>query len=136
MANEVIKRAEQILNGMKCRSAWNRGVKVYALELLEALGEAIEGGWFDPDDLASPRMVQSGLLNGADSWHEFSWGGCSLIYDTDIAARLCTKSELERTKGGIREPNKREAWLDVQTRALFQASRKVNEAIFEALKGV
>ena len=136
MANEVIKRAEQILNGMKCRSAWSRGVKAYSLELLEALSEAIEGGWFDPDDLASPALVQKGLLNGAESWHDFSWGGCSLIYNGDIAKRLSNNTELKITKNGERKPNNREEWLDTQARALFQASRKVSEASFETLKGV
>ena len=55
------------------------------------------------------------LLAGA------AWGGCSLIYNGDIAERLCTPSELKKTRNGERRPNDREMWLDTQTRALRQA---------------
>ena len=67
-------------------------------------------------------------MNGTSSWNEYSWGGCSMIYDRDIADRLCTVTELKRTEGGRREPNKRERWLDVQARALYQAEMMVLEA--------
>ena len=30
------------------------------------------------------------------SWQEYSDDGCSLIYDGDIAARVCTPSEYKR----------------------------------------
>ena len=55
----------------------------------------------------------------------------SLIWNGDIAKRLCTKSELAKLKtrdGDYRKPNAREDWLDVQARALFQAWRKIQEA--------
>ena len=65
------------------------------------------------------------LLNGARDWREYSYGGCALIYDGDIAARVCTPSELRRTHGGQRDPNPRETWLDVQARALCQAGAAV-----------
>lgn len=103
------------------RSAWQKGVKAYAAELLESLAEAIEGGYFDPDDIDAPKMLHNALLNGAPNWLEYSWGGCSLIYDGDIARRLCTPSELKRTDHGRRDPNKTERWLDTQARALRQA---------------
>ena len=45
----------------------------------------------------------------------------SLIYNEDIAERLCTPSELKKTRHGERRPNAREEWLDTQARALFQA---------------
>jgi hypothetical protein len=61
------------------------------------------------------------LLNGASNWDQYSWGGCSLICDRDIAIRLCTPSELKKTRNGERRPNDREMWLDTQTRALRQA---------------
>lgn len=111
------------------RSAWDKGVEAYALDLVEGLEESINGGWFDIADLASRRIVEDGLLNGADDWSQYSWGGCSLIYNKDIAERLCNGSELKRNKNGERKPNAREEWLDVQTRALFQASYRVHEAI-------
>ena len=56
---------------------------------------------------------------------QYSWGGCSLCYDVDIAARLCTPSELRKTRNGERRPNGREEWLDVQTRAIHQAANRI-----------
>ena len=107
------------------RSAWMRGVLEYADELLYAIEEAINGGWFSAEDLSSPRLLERQLLNGAYDWKEYSWGGCSLIYNGDIASRLCTASELKKTRNGERRPNAREEWLDVQARALYQAARLI-----------
>ena len=104
------------------RSAWSAGVKLYALELLEGLQEGIEQGWIDDNDILSPNLLDRALLNGASSWSEYSWGGCSLIYNGEIAERLCTASELKQTRNGERKPNKREEWLDTQARALHQAA--------------
>lgn len=121
MANNKIKEIKEALEARKDRSAWDKGVTVYALELVEGLQEAIDGGYFDPEDLAAPKIVKNALLNGASDWDQYSWGGSSLIYNGDIAERLCTPSELKKTRNGERIPNSREDWLDVQARALFQA---------------
>ena len=66
------------------------------------------------------------MLNGARDWNAYSWGGSALIYDGDIAERLCTPSELKRTRHGERRPNSREEWLDTQARALYQACNRVS----------
>lgn len=126
---DTFARVRSALEASRARSAWERGVKEYAAELLEELEEAIAGGWFDPADLAAPKLVSRALLNGAQDWHQYSWGGCSLIYDSDIARRLCSPSELKKTRDGERRPNPREEWLDTQARALFQASRLIKEII-------
>ena len=110
------------------RSAWNRGVSIYARELLDSLEEAIDGGYFWPDDLAAPKVLEKARLNGAADWRQYSWGGCSLCCDRQIAERLCTPSELRKTRGGDRRPNAREEWLDTQARALFQAAHRILEA--------
>lgn len=110
------------INETNPRSAWDKGVKLYALELLESLKNDIVDGYFDDDDILSPNLLNRVLLNGASSWSEYSWGGCSLIYNGEIAERLCTASELKKTKNGERKPNSREEWLDVQARALYQAA--------------
>lgn len=94
------------------RSAWNKGVTVYALELIEELDDNAE-------------VTREMLLNGASNWDQFSWGGCSLIYNCDIAERLCTPSELKKTRNGERRPNGREEWLDTQARALYQACNRI-----------
>lgn len=129
----TLDAASQALDTRKDRSAWSKGVTVYALELLEGLREAVSGGYFSPDDLSAPKVLNKCLLNGASDWNQYSWGGCSLIYDPEIAARLCTPSELKRTRNGERNPNSRETWLDVQARALFQASSRVIQAVKGAL---
>ena len=94
------------------RSAWNRGVMRYALELVNSveIGE---------------EVTEKKMLNGAENWHQYSEGGCALIYDVDICHRLCTPSEIKKTKDGARRPNKQETWMDTQARALYQAARLI-----------
>ena len=128
----ALANAKQTLEQRKDRSALSRGVTVYALEMVEQLAEAAEGGYIDADDLLAPRMLRKALLNGADDWSAYSWGGSSLIYNGDIAARLCCPSELKRTRNGERRPNSREEWLDTQARALFQAANRVYKALRDA----
>ena len=101
------------------RSAWSRGVKAYAVELVESIDSSA--------DLANEVMLQKALLNGASSWREYSEGGCALIYDADICERLCPPSELKRTKWGMRAPNSRETWIECQARALWQAMRLIEK---------
>ena len=102
------------------RSAWSRGVKAYAVELVEGLD--------DSADLSNEVMLQKELLNGAQNWRHYSESGCALIYTSDIAERLCSPSELKRTKWGMRAPNSRENWSEVQARALWQAHKVVEKA--------
>lgn len=102
------------------RSAWLRGVKAYAVELVESLG--------DDADIANEVLLQKELLNGAASWAEYSEGGCALCYDADIAERLCSASDMKRCKGGARQPNSRETWIECQARALCQAAALVRRA--------
>lgn len=106
----------------------------YALELLEELKEGVNGGYISADNLNTPADFSRALLNGASDWSGYSWGGGSLIYNGDIAARLCCPSELKKTREGERRPNSREEWLDVQARALSQAARVVRMAYQKAIK--
>jgi len=116
---KTIQEIRESIQASKSNSAWSRGVKAYALELLEDMGE---GAAF----YGSPADWKD-LLNGALDWKQYSWVGCSLIYDSDIAERLCCPSELKKTDNGNRRPNTREEWLDVQTRALHQAERLIRK---------
>ena len=122
---ENIEKLYQSIESEKQRSAWDKGVTKYALELVEQLGEQINGGYFEELDLTESKKVRAALLNGAADWSQYSWGGCSLIYDGDIAERLCCPSELKKTRNGERRPNSREEWLDVQARALSQATTRI-----------
>lgn len=125
---DEFEQLREAIEAERTRSAWDRGVNAYALELLESLEEAAAGGWFDRENLKAPKLLAKALLNGADDWQQFSWGGSSLIYNEDIAERLCNPSELKKTRNGERRPNSREDWLDVQARALYQASSRIKRA--------
>ena len=116
--NELRKLVEQIPN----TSAWNRGVKEYTDELLDNLEERAQSYERLPKN---EKELEEWLLNGAMSWDEYSYGGCSLIYNGDIAERLCTPSELKKKDGGRLAPNSNESWLDVQIRALYQACLRI-----------
>lgn len=120
-----INDLRKAVNAENARSAWSRGVKAYALELVDELEKAIKNGYFEAEDLEAPKLLRKQLLNGASDWDQYSWGGCSLIYDSDIAERLCNPSELKKTRNGERRPNSREEWLDTQARALYQASNMI-----------
>lgn len=98
-------------------SKWTQGVELYANELLQDLkDEGLE-------------VTEENLLNGASNWKEYSYGGNSCIYDWEIAERLATPSEIKsrtRKDGSFNQmANASETWLDVQARALYQASLKV-----------
>lgn len=99
-------------------SAWVKGVREYAIELLEETdGVPTEG-----------QSINDWLLCGAADWGQYSYGGCAFIYDEDIAKRLCCPSELKRKRNGELNPNSRETWLDVQARALYQAAMMICRA--------
>jgi hypothetical protein len=109
-----MKTKNEIQNAIKAttpRGAWSKAVKSYAIELLDGL----DGEY---------RAVA--LLNGAENWRAYSFGGCSLIYDAEIAERVCSPSELKRKRGGQLAPNAMESWLDCQARALSQAARLIS----------
>lgn len=129
----ILEKITENLENRKDRSAWGRGVNAYALELVEGLEESFDGGYISEDDLRDVRRLETAMLNGADNWDQYSWGGSSLIYDGDICERLCAPWEIRKTRGGERRPNAREEWLDTQARALFQAARRVRNAAREVL---
>ena len=112
----------------KARSAWSKGVQQYAMNLI-----------YDKQDFSEVyvpdiKQFEKVLLNGARDWKEYSWGGCSLIYDDEIAKILCTPSEykkVHRKDGSLRKPNAREEWLDTQARALYQAFELIKEKYHE-----
>lgn len=114
----------------KSRSCWFKGVKTYALDLLDTLY------WdTDYDPITTWSELNKALLNGANSWLQYSEGGLSLIWDSEIAERLCTPSELKRTDYGLKNPNKSETWIQVQARALYQAARLI-ETLYNNMQEV
>ncbi len=110
--NELIQKIKEDKAGSK----WGQAVRDYAIDMLDCLED-------EKEDFAN--ITKEELLNGADDWKAYSYGGSALIYDTDIAETVCTPSELKKTKEGERNPNREETWLDVQARALYQAGRLI-----------
>ena len=110
------------IKASKARSAWAKGVKWYALNLVEASYE---------QDTDIVKVKLSVYLKGAETWKQYSYGacGCALVYDYDIAKLLCTPSELRKTDFGHKQPNSKVTWLDVQARALYQAYELIAELI-------
>ena len=135
MANLIFNGAEKAVNfgqladeiaNRKTRGAWDHGVTLYALDLLQTL---IDVYGYNTRNGEPTKADENTLLNGASSWGSYAWGGNGLCYDYAIAERLCSPSELKKTKDGERRPNSREEWLDVEARALYQASRVLLGAI-------
>lgn len=115
---ELVSRLKEDEEHFK-RSAWKRGVFNYAVDLVDALPE----GEYTRDN------IMKALLNGADSWSDYSYGGSALIYDSDIAEALCTPSRLRQKKGGDLQPHLNVTWLDLQARALSQAAYIIQRRI-------
>jgi hypothetical protein len=122
-SKEIYSAIAAELDARKDRSAYARGVTMYARELLDELDEngRLESG------LKHQELARL-MLNGADSWTHYSYSACSLVFDGDIAERLCTPSELKRKRDGELQPGGGETWLDVQARALARAAGIIKQA--------
>lgn len=118
----VFDKMRQAVESQPARSAWGRGVKTYALEMIDNL-EEYNGG----EVPSCTKEMMDWLLNGARDWKQASEGGQWLITNEEIAQRLCSPAELKKVAGGHRQPNKHETWIDVQARALHQAAQIVKE---------
>lgn len=119
MKKELIIRELENMKKRFARSAWDKGVYDYAFDILEPLGDELEDVNADT------------LMNGANTWTAYSYGGCALICDDDIAKRMCTPSEYKKyLNAGINSKlSDSDYWLgNVQTRALFQAMAKIRRA--------
>ena len=109
---------------VKCRSAWNKGVKEYAYMLLDNIFS-----YSDYKSITNFKSLHEELLNGKRNWYQFSWEGDAFIYDKNIAETLYSPSKLKKCKNGMLRPNKKEQWLDVQARALVQAENLINSCV-------
>lgn len=124
LTDTQVARIKEIIENTRFRSAWDNGVKLYALDILGDYSKMLDyakgtGGY-------TPRFIETALLLGAENWMAYSEGGLSLVYDKDIAERLCSPSELKRKtsrNGGVLKTSQDETWLQAQGRALAQAWR-------------
>ena len=129
-----VKELQDYVNNLKIKrpSKWSQAVKEDAVWLL---GNFIE--WHGEDSAFSKDNVKE-LLNGADDWKQYSYGGSAYAYDSDIARHYCTESELKKIGlidygngfySNPNPPNSKESWLDVQARALYQASELIKKSV-------
>lgn len=120
----LVAEAEKLIKSE--RSCWGRGVASLISDYAEKVLKEHDGEKVSNKDFF--RLWSC----GADTIRDAVYGGSFDIYNYDIAKRLCTPSELKKSNEGMRNPNKRENWLDVETRAIYQAMYKS----FEIMKAV
>ena len=130
MSFSVFGQLLDYVNEMPARSAWNRAVKLYALDLLDSVEmEAIENapqfgaGWAVTQYRGQVNGLRHVLINGARTWLEYSEGGCSLIYDDEIAERCCSPAVYAKSNHGEKMTLRGRSWLEVQAWGLNQAAR-------------
>ena len=109
-AKEIIEKLESLKSP---RSAWKKGVLHYAFFIMSKF------------DRETEIESEATLLSGAKDWWQASCSGGFYVNDEVIALTLCNNSELLMTRNGKRKPNRDETWLDIQARALFQASKLI-----------
>lgn len=114
-----ISTIKTFIENSSYRSHWEKGVKDYALEMISQC---------DKKNIVSykqiPNHCNAAHMSDYAIAKALSEGGCFEIYDADIAKRLCTPSELKRhtrKDGTLRDLPHEESWIDVQTRAVYQA---------------
>lgn len=93
------------INTRKGRSAWDSGVSEYALDIIDSIEER---AIYENETPAGVKELLRWALNGATDWTQYSEGGCALVYNRQIAERLCTPSELKKTQNGMKDPERHE----------------------------
>lgn len=81
LTDTQVARIREEIENTRFRSAWDNGVKLYALDILgdysKMLDYAKETGGY------TPRFIETTLLLGAENWMAYSEGGCSLVCSAD-----------------------------------------------------
>ena len=127
LTDTQVARIREEIENTRFRSAWDNGVKLYALDILgdysKMLDYAKETGGY------TPRFIETALLLGAENWMAYSEGGCALIDDGDIARALATPSELARTRDGELPPRGFNTWMSMQVHAHKYASAMIRDIL-------
>lgn len=106
-------------------------VSEYTAELMETLTDYINAGNKMP---AHAGDLEEILLNGAGSWTLYSWTGCSLCWNSAIAARILTPQEFEEWRGQAYPSEWRgRNLLDLQADALRDAAEAIIRAYCAAV---
>ena len=96
-----ISRIIEAIEKQEPKSQDHKARRLYALEMLAGLAEN-KGAVYQWDNL---RQNVIDMLNGAENWQQYNDGGCSLVYNRDIAERIMTPSEFKRWENSTSEPD-------------------------------
>lgn len=109
----LIAHARRELETLPAISAWEKGIKDFAVDMFDSLVEDSKRIWIR-------NITEDDLLNGAKDWKQYSWGGCALVYNDDIRKALCPDDNGEEKRSRDGKP-----WLDVQAEALRKAAQLI-----------
>ncbi len=115
---KLLLQSIEMLQSKKYRSVWDNAISEDAINLLEII---IDHDRIDSlnDNIIDRDLFKKLALNGAKNWNEFSYGGCSYVYDEDIMKHYSIPSYIKKWNG--QNPSSNETWLDLQGRAYNQA---------------
>lgn len=97
------------------RSYWRRGVASLIRDYAEKVLSEHDG------ETVSNKELFKLWSCGSETLRDAVYVGSFDIWNYDIAKRLCTPSKFRKSNEGMRNPNKREIWLDVEYRAIYRA---------------
>lgn len=106
------------------RGQWNKATAYYADFLLDSYIEICK--WCADQNAAIPALSLDLVLNGASGWHQYSYGGCALVYNGDIAKVVFTPAQFAEWEQGRKVTA--EPLLDIQARALAAGWRVLKSA--------
>lgn len=106
------------------RGQWNKSTAYYADFLLDSYIEICK--WRADQNEAIPPLSLELVLNGASGWHQYSYSGCALVYDSDIAKVVFTPAQFAKWEQGRKVTA--EPLLDIQARALAAGWRVLKSA--------
>lgn len=120
----TVNEAITILEQLNPRSKWGRAVRDDAMDML---GNLSDGDMELPSDRHELRQL---LLDGASDWTQYSYYGCALVYNVDIAEHYFTPSQLRRYMAPRHDASMAfngESLLDMQARALRMAEHLIGK---------
>lgn len=120
----TVNKAIATLEQLNPRSKWGRAVRDDAVDMLGNLGN---GDMELPSDRHELREL---LLDGAADWTQYSYDGCALVYNVDIAEHYFTPSQLRRYMARRHDESMAfngETLLDMQARALRMSEHLIGK---------
>ena len=73
------------ISAHSARSAWDKGVKGYAVELFDDYLDRLR---ITDDSVRIGKVAEADLLNGAQNWEQYSYGGCGTYRQARAQAHL------------------------------------------------